>query len=129
MDDRLEIRARRAIGEHDSPERGAIERAIRTDHSGPEALRDAVECRRTGLHDVAREAVRVDRRRAKARELRKTQRRCNALSKIFLPTLQETIRYITNALEERERESFVILKMIRDSLAQPDDEKEIQGPA
>jgi V/A-type H+-transporting ATPase subunit D len=52
-----------------------------------------------------------------ARELRKTQRRCNALSKIFLPTFQETIRYITNALEERERESFVILKMIRDSLA------------
>lgn len=54
-----------------------------------------------------------------ARELRKTQRRCNALSKIFIPNYQETIAYILGALEERERESFVILKMIRDRLAQP----------
>lgn len=51
-----------------------------------------------------------------ARELRKTQRRCNALSKIFIPDYRETIGYITGALEERERESFVILKMIRDRL-------------
>jgi len=52
-----------------------------------------------------------------ARELRKTQRRCNALSKIFIPDYRETISYITAALEERERESFVILKMVRDHLA------------
>jgi V/A-type H+/Na+-transporting ATPase subunit D len=51
-----------------------------------------------------------------ARELRKTQRRCNALSKIFIPNYQETITYILGTLEERERESFVILKMIRDRL-------------
>lgn len=51
-----------------------------------------------------------------ARELRKTQRRCNALSKIFIPDYRETIGYITGALEERERESFIILKMIRDRL-------------
>lgn len=54
-----------------------------------------------------------------ARELRKTQRRCNALSKIFMPDYRETIGYITGSLEERERESFVILKMIRDRLSQP----------
>jgi V/A-type H+-transporting ATPase subunit D len=53
-----------------------------------------------------------------ARELRKTQRRCNALSKIFIPAHQETITYITASLEERERESFTILKMIRNRLAQ-----------
>jgi V/A-type H+-transporting ATPase subunit D len=52
-----------------------------------------------------------------ALELRKTQRRCNALSKIFMPNYKETIVYIAGALEERERESFVILKMIRDRLA------------
>jgi V/A-type H+-transporting ATPase subunit D len=51
-----------------------------------------------------------------SRELRKTQRRCNALSKIFIPDYHETINYITGALEERERESFIILKMIRDRL-------------
>ena len=53
-----------------------------------------------------------------ARELRKTQRRCNALSKIFMPGYRETIAYVLGALEERERESFVILKMIRDRLAE-----------
>ncbi|MHC1763447.1 MAG: V-type ATP synthase subunit D [Verrucomicrobiia bacterium] len=51
-----------------------------------------------------------------ARELRKTQRRCNALSKILIPAHEETINYITGSLEERERESFTILKMIRGRL-------------
>jgi len=51
-----------------------------------------------------------------ARELRKTQRRCNALSKIFIPDYRATIGYILGALEERERESFIILKMVRDRL-------------
>ncbi len=57
-----------------------------------------------------------------ARELRKTQRRCNALSRIFMPDYRETIGYISGSLEERERESFVILKMIRDRLEQPPSE-------
>jgi V/A-type H+-transporting ATPase subunit D len=52
-----------------------------------------------------------------ARELRKTQRRCNALSRTFIPDYRATITYIAAALEERERESFVILKMIRNRLA------------
>jgi len=52
-----------------------------------------------------------------ARELRKTQRRCNALSKVFIPDYSETISYILSSLEERERESFVILKMVKDRLA------------
>jgi len=52
-----------------------------------------------------------------ARELRKTQRRCNALSKIFIPSYRETLAYIAGTLEERERESLAILKIIRDRLA------------
>lgn len=52
-----------------------------------------------------------------AGEVRKTQRRCNALSKLFIPDYRETIGYILGALEERERESFIILRMIRDRLA------------
>jgi V/A-type H+-transporting ATPase subunit D len=51
-----------------------------------------------------------------ARELRKTQRRCNALSKLFIPDYRATIGYIVGTLEERERESLVILKMVRDRL-------------
>ncbi|MEN6615530.1 MAG: V-type ATP synthase subunit D [Syntrophorhabdus sp.] len=52
-----------------------------------------------------------------ARELRRTQRRTNALSKIFIPQYVEAITYIVSSLEERERESLIILKMIRDKLS------------
>lgn len=52
-----------------------------------------------------------------ARELQKTQRRCNSLSKIFIPSYRETITYIMATLEEREREAFIIFKLIRDRLA------------
>jgi V/A-type H+-transporting ATPase subunit D len=54
-----------------------------------------------------------------ARELRRTQRRCNALSKILIPEYRQTLAFIAAALEEREREGLVILKMIRNRLAQP----------
>jgi V/A-type H+-transporting ATPase subunit D len=56
-------------------------------------------------------------------DLRKTQRRCNALSKIFMPEYRQTIAHIAAALEEREREGFVILKMVRERLTQS------RGPA
>jgi len=52
-----------------------------------------------------------------AAELRRTQRRCNALDKIFIPNYRQTMTYITATLEERERESFVITRMIRDRLS------------
>ena len=48
-----------------------------------------------------------------ARELRKTQRRVNALDKIFIPAYSETIAYITAALEEREREGFINMKILK----------------
>ena len=48
-----------------------------------------------------------------SRELKKTQRRVNALEKTFLPDYRETVRYITDVLEERERDAFVIMKMTK----------------
>jgi len=48
-----------------------------------------------------------------SRELKKTQRRVNALEKIFLPDYRETIKYVTDVLEERERDGFVIMKMTK----------------
>lgn len=57
-----------------------------------------------------------------AHELKRTQRRCNSLSKIFIPSYKETITYIIATLEEREREEFVILKMIRDRLSRNEEE-------
>lgn len=51
-----------------------------------------------------------------ARELKKTQRRCNALSKKLIPDCRETLAFLSSSLEERERESFVMLRMVRDRL-------------
>jgi V/A-type H+-transporting ATPase subunit D len=56
-----------------------------------------------------------------ALELKKTQRRCNALSKKMIPDTRETITFLGGSLEEREREAFVILRMIRDRLRLEED--------
>ncbi|HUW55434.1 MAG TPA: V-type ATP synthase subunit D [Planctomycetota bacterium] len=49
-------------------------------------------------------------------ELKRTQRRVNALEKIFLPNYRETVKYITDVLDERERDSFVIMKTTKKRL-------------
>lgn len=45
--------------------------------------------------------------------IKKTQRRANALKNIIIPGSEETVRYISNALEEKEREEFSRLKVIK----------------
>jgi len=53
-----------------------------------------------------------------AREVNKTIRRVNALEKIALPDLEETLKYITDALQEMERETFFTMKLIKNRLAE-----------
>lgn len=48
-----------------------------------------------------------------AEAINKTQKRANALKNIVIPGFDETIRAITDALEEKEREEFVRLKVIK----------------
>jgi V/A-type H+/Na+-transporting ATPase subunit D len=48
-----------------------------------------------------------------ASELRKTQRRVNALQYIFIPEYEETVRFIVSSLEEREREDTFRLKLLK----------------
>lgn len=48
-----------------------------------------------------------------AGELRKTQRRVNALQYIFIPDYEETVAFIDGALEEREREETFHLKLLK----------------
>ena len=48
-----------------------------------------------------------------AREVRKTQRRVNALEKIVIPTANDTRAYIEAALEERDRDSFFTSKLLK----------------
>jgi V/A-type H+-transporting ATPase subunit D len=45
--------------------------------------------------------------------IRKTQSRANALKNIIIPGMADTVRYITDALEEKEREEFSRLKVIK----------------
>ena len=48
-----------------------------------------------------------------AREVRKTQRRVNALEKMVIPTARDTRVYIESALEERDRDAFFTGKMLK----------------
>ena len=48
-----------------------------------------------------------------AREVRKTQRRVNALEKMVIPTARETRVYIESALEERDRDAFFTGKLLK----------------
>lgn len=45
--------------------------------------------------------------------IKKTQKRANALKNIMIPRFEETVKYITDALEEKEREEFSRLKVIK----------------
>ena len=45
--------------------------------------------------------------------IKKTQKRTNALSNIMIPKFTSTIKYISDALDEKEREDFSRLKVIK----------------
>jgi len=48
-----------------------------------------------------------------AREVKRTQRRVNALEKMVIPTASETKTYIESVLEERERDAFFTSKLLK----------------
>ncbi len=52
-----------------------------------------------------------------AAEVKKSMRRVNALEKIYIPDYTDVLQYIANTLEESERESFFVLKMIKARLS------------
>ncbi len=51
-----------------------------------------------------------------ANELKKTQRRVNALQHIFIPNYEATVEFIVSSLEEREREEIFRLKWLKTKL-------------
>ncbi|MCR5763652.1 MAG: V-type ATP synthase subunit D [Treponema sp.] len=48
-----------------------------------------------------------------AMEVKKTQRRVNALDKMVIPQSKETVKYIESVLEERERDNVFVLKSLK----------------
>lgn len=48
-----------------------------------------------------------------AYEVKKTQRRVNALENVFIPDFEEIVKFIDDTLEERERETFFQMKTVK----------------
>ena len=51
-----------------------------------------------------------------ANEVKKTIRKVNALEKIAIPDLRETVHYIEGRLEENERDMVILMKMVKENL-------------
>lgn len=51
-----------------------------------------------------------------AGEVKKTIRKVNALEKIAIPNLRDSVAYIQSRLEENERDMFVLMKMVKERL-------------
>lgn len=51
-----------------------------------------------------------------ANEVKKTIRKVNALEKIAIPDLKETVHYIESRLEENERDMVILMKMVKENL-------------
>ncbi len=51
-----------------------------------------------------------------AREVKKTIRKVNSLEKLVIPDKEETVKYLTSRIEESERESFILLKSVKEKM-------------
>lgn len=56
-----------------------------------------------------------------ARELKKTQRRVNALEHIFIPDYKDTLHFIGESLEGKELDAFFTMKMVKKRLEKNND--------
>src|SRR5512135_2898852 len=61
-----------------------------------------------------------------ANELKKTQRRVNALQHIFIPNYEATVQFIVSSLEEREREEIFRLKWLKTKMNRQAEEAELE---
>ncbi len=53
-----------------------------------------------------------------ANAIKKTQKRANALRNIMIPRFEETVKFISDSLDEKEREEFIRLKVIKNNKEQ-----------
>jgi len=65
------------------------------------------------LKDLVRLAQQEHSAKLMASEIEKTRRRVNALEHVFIPDMEETIKYITAKLNEQERSSIITIMKIK----------------
>jgi len=61
-----------------------------------------------------------------AGEMRKTQRRVNALQYIFIPEYEDTVSFIVSSLEERDREETFRLKLLKRNMEKSEEERRLE---
>jgi len=115
---RLELGERRVMGVGVPSVKMSLE--DRAPHYGPQATTawtdEAVARFREALKAIAELAeCRVAVIRL-AREIQKTIRRVNALEKLLIPDYEETLKYVSDSLEEGDRQAFFVLKLVKDRL-------------
>ena len=59
-----------------------------------------------------------------AREVKKTIRKVNSLEKLVIPDKEETVKYLLSRIEEAERESFILLKTVKDKMEREQQEED-----
>lgn len=56
-----------------------------------------------------------------SREVKKTIRKVNALEKLVIPDKMETLKYLSGRIEEQERETFTLLKAVKEQIKDKDE--------
>jgi V/A-type H+-transporting ATPase subunit D len=62
-----------------------------------------------------------------ASEVKKTIRKVNALEKIAIPNLRDTVSYIESSIEEYERDMFTLMRMVKKRLERTETEGDAGG--
>lgn len=84
------------------------------------STRESLDCAKNSFEKVKELTIRLSMVENSAYRLaaniNKTQKRANALKNITIPTYTERVKSISNALEEKEREEFTRLKVIKKNM-------------
>ena len=116
IEDSIRIQVRSIMGteipkvRYDEEAKTTLTYSLGNTHESIDIARDAfkkVKILSLELSEVENSAYRL------ATNIKKTQKRANALKNITIPRYEQLVVNITNALEEKEREEFTRLKVIK----------------
>jgi len=99
-----------------SVDRESIQRPLYPPGTTPYSLDAAVELLREALEEIVKLAEAEATLRRLIEELRRTQKLINAIDYIVIPNYASAIKRIRSVLEERMREEFIRLKIIKKKL-------------